>query len=100
MRILLVEDDLMIGQVVYEGLQQQAYAVDWVKDGEAATLALATHEYDVGLFDIGLPKKNGLQVLAELRSSHATLPVLLLTARDTVDDRIIGLDAGADDYLV
>lgn len=57
MRILLVEDDLMIGQVVYEGLQQQAYAVDWVKDGEAATLALATHEYDVGLFDIGLPKK-------------------------------------------
>ena len=100
MRILLVEDDLMIGQMVYEGLQQQAYAVDWVKDGEAASLALAAHDYDVGLFDIGLPKKNGLQVLAELRNKRATLPVLLLTARDTVDDRIIGLDAGADDYLV
>ena len=72
MRILLVEDDLMIGQMVYEGLQQQAYAVDWVKDGEAASLALAAHDYDVGLFDIGLPKKNGLQVLAELRSKRAT----------------------------
>lgn len=100
MRILLVEDDLMIGQAVYEGLQQQAYAVDWVKDGEAAVLALSTHKYDVGVFDIGLPKKNGLQVLAELRAQRSSLPVLLLTARDTVDDRIAGLDTGADDYLV
>ncbi|AUZ04525.1 MULTISPECIES: response regulator [Vitreoscilla] len=100
MRILLVEDDLMIGQAVYEGLQQQAYAVDWVKDGEAALLALSTHEYDVGVFDIGLPKKNGLQVLAALRGQRSSLPVLLLTARDTVDDRITGLDTGADDYLV
>lgn len=100
MRILLVEDDAMIGQVVYEGLQQHAYAVDWVKDGEAALLALNTHHYDIGLFDIGLPKKNGLQVLAELRKQRSHLPVLLLTARDTVDDRIVGLDAGADDYLV
>lgn len=100
MRILLVEDDLMIGQAVYEGLQQQAYAVDWVKDGEAALLALSTHEYDVGVFDIGLPKKNGLQVLAELRAQRSGLPVLLLTARDTIDDRITGLDTGADDYLV
>lgn len=100
MRILLVEDDAMIGQVVYEGLQQHAYAVDWVKDGEAALLALNTHHYDIGLFDIGLPKKNGLQVLAQLRKQRSHLPVLLLTARDTVDDRIVGLDAGADDYLV
>lgn len=100
MRILLVEDDLMIGQAVYENLQQQSYAVDWVKDGEAALLALAAHEYDLGLFDIGLPKKNGLEVLSELRAKRSGLPVLLLTARDTVDDRIIGLDAGADDYLV
>ena len=100
MRILLVEDDLMIGQAVSDGLQQQAYAVDWVKDGEAATLALQTHTYDMGLFDIGLPKKNGLQVLSELRHNHMNLPVLLLTARDTVDDRIVGLDSGADDYLV
>lgn len=100
MRLLLVEDDAMIGESVRLGLIQDGYAVDWVKDGQAAGLALETEAYDLMLLDLGLPKKDGLRVLAELRGRGGDLPVLILTARDAVADRVAGLDAGADDYLV
>lgn len=100
MRLLLVEDDPMIGESVRLGLIQDGYAVDWLKDGQAAGLALASETYDLLLLDLGLPKKDGLRVLAELRGRGDDLPVLILTARDAVADRVAGLDAGADDYLV
>ena len=100
MRLLLVEDDAMIGESVRLGLIQDGYAVDWVKDGQAAGAALAAEAYDLMLLDLGLPKKDGLRVLAELRAQGSDLPVLVLTARDAVADRVAGLDAGADDYLV
>ena len=100
MRLLLVEDDDMIGESVHLGLSQDGYAVDWVRDGRAAELALETEPYDLMLLDIGLPKKDGLQVLRVLRAGGNDLPVLILTARDAVADRVAGLDAGADDYLV
>lgn len=100
MRLLLVEDDAMIGESVRLGLIQDGYAVDWVKDGLAATSALAGEEYGLMLLDLGLPRKDGLRVLADLRGQGNDLPVLILTARDAVADRVAGLDAGADDYLV
>lgn len=100
MRILLVEDDPMIGENVHLALVQEGYAVDWVKNGPAAEAALAAETYDLLLLDLGLPGKDGLQVLAGLRGSKSNLPVLILTARDAVADRVAGLDAGADDYLV
>ncbi|MDD0838453.1 response regulator transcription factor [Curvibacter sp. HBC61] len=100
MRLLLVEDDPMIGQAVLEVLRAEHYAVDWVRDGEMAQTALASHAYDLMLLDLGLPRRDGLQVLGELRAQRSTLPVLVLTARDAVGDRVAGLDAGADDYLV
>ena len=100
MRLLLVEDDAMIGESVRKGLRQDGFALDWVRDGEAAELALANGVYDLMLLDLGLPKKDGLEVLRTLRRQGRDLPVLVLTARDAVPDRIAGLDAGADDYLV
>ena len=100
MRLLLVEDDPMIGESVHAGLQQDGFAVDWVQDGRAAELALETNAYDTLLLDLGLPRKTGLDVLAALRRRGDSIPVLILTARDAVADRVKGLDAGADDYLV
>lgn len=100
MRLLLVEDDTMIGDSVRQGLRQDGFAVDWVQDGETAELALRTTEYALILLDLGLPKKSGLEVLRTLRRTGNPIPVLILTARDAVADRVRGLDDGADDYLV
>ena len=90
----------MLGEGVRRGLRQQGHAVDWVQDGSAAELALAGEPYDVVLLDLGLPLKGGLDVLRELRRHGRRVPVLILTAQDAVSDRVAGLDAGADDYLV
>ena len=100
MRILLVEDDAMIGEAVHAGLKRDGLTVDWMRDGEAADSALRTAEFDAVVLDLGLPRKNGLQVLRDLRARRQGLPVLILTARDAVTDKVQGLDAGADDYLV
>ena len=100
MRILVVEDDVMIGASIRTGLQQDGYTVDWARDGEAAELATTTNDYDAILLDLGLPGKSGLDLLAQWRRQQNAVPVLIITARDAVDDRITGLDAGADDYLV
>ncbi len=100
MRLLLVEDDAMIGASVQSGLRQEGYSVDWVRDGAAAELALAGGVHEMILLDLGLPKKSGLELLAGLRRRGLALPVLVITARDAVADRVKGLDAGADDYLV
>jgi two-component system response regulator QseB len=100
MRILLAEDDAMIGAAVRDRLRGQGFAVDWVRDGRAADAALAGDLYDLLLLDLGLPGREGLAVLKALRGRGSTLPVVILTARDAVDDRVAGLDAGADDYVV
>jgi two-component system response regulator QseB len=100
MRLLLAEDDRMIGAGVQQGLKQDGFAVDWVRDGKAAELALRDDVHDLVLLDLGLPGKQGLDVLAAMRRRGDTRPVLILTARDAVADRVAGLDAGADDYLV
>jgi two-component system response regulator QseB len=100
MRILLVEDDPMIGESVSEWLQGDGYAVDWLQDGDSALLALHTTPFALVILDLGLPGRDGLEVLKEIRSKESHIPVLITTARDTVDDRIAGLDSGADDYLI
>jgi DNA-binding response OmpR family regulator len=100
MRLLLVEDDGMVGQAVREGLRQDGFSIDWVLDGPAAETALRTEPYDCLLLDLGLPKKSGLDVLRGLRARRNAIPVVVITARDAVPDRIAGLDAGADDYVV
>jgi two-component system response regulator QseB len=100
MRILLAEDDPMIGTSVRQGLTQDGFTVDWVRDGRAAELALGERVHDALLLDLGLPRKAGLEVLAAMRRSGDTRPVLVITARDAVGDRVAGLDSGADDYLV
>ena len=100
MRILLAEDDPMIGASVRQGLTQDGFTVDWVRDGRAAELALGERVHDALLLDLGLPRKAGLEVLAAMRRGGDTRPVLVITARDAVGDRIAGLDTGADDYLV
>jgi DNA-binding response OmpR family regulator len=100
MRILLVEDDTLLGDGVRVGLKQAGFAVDWVQDGLAAKLALETEPYALMVLDLGLPKLSGLDLLKWLRERHLTVPVLILTARDTVVDRVTGLNAGADDYLI
>lgn len=100
MRILLVEDDSLLGEGLFSGLQRESYSVDWVKNGETALSAIKSTSYDAAILDIGLPKMSGLDVLRTLRSQGHGLPVLILTARDTVSDRVSGLDAGADDYLI
>ncbi len=100
MRLLLVEDDSMIGDSVRQGLRQDGFAVDWVQDGRAADLAIENGVYELLVLDLGLPKKEGLDVLKQLRRRGNKIPVLIITARDAVADRVTGLDAGADDYLV
>jgi two-component system response regulator QseB len=100
MRVLVVEDDPMIGRAVVNGMQGAGYAVDWVRDGAAAELALDQGAYDLALLDLGLPRKDGLEVLKSLRRARRDVPVLVITARDSVADRVAGLDVGADDYLV
>ena len=100
MRLLLVEDDPMIGEGVRKGLRQDGFTIDWVRDGPAAELAAANDVYDLIVLDLGLPRKDGLDVLAALRRKGNSVPVLILTARDAVADRIKGLDAGADDYVL
>jgi two-component system OmpR family response regulator len=100
MRLLLVEDDTMIGEAVLDALRAAHYAVDWVRDGPMADTALCSESYDLVLLDLGLPQRDGLDVLRALRARHQTMPVLIATARDAVGDRIAGLDAGADDYLL
>jgi len=99
-RLLLVEDDPMIGEAIRTGLRREGFTVDWVHDGDAAERVLRTEEFDLLMLDLGLPRKDGLQVLRNLRARHESLPVLIITARDAVSDRVRGLDAGADDYLV
>lgn len=100
MRLLLVEDDTMIGESVLDLLRAEHYAVDWVKDGEMADAALRTQTYDLVLLDLGLPRRDGLAVLRDLRARRNRVPVLIATARDAVPQRIEGLDAGADDYVL
>ncbi len=100
MRLLLVEDDPLIGDGLQAGLSQLGYTVDWLKDGPSAAMALASDSFDLVVLDLGLPGRDGMSVLDEFRRSGGTSPVLILTARDAVEDRIAGLDAGADDYLV
>lgn len=100
MRLLLVEDDAMIGEAVLDALRAEHYAVDWVRDGVMADTALRSESYDLVLLDLGLPKRDGLEVLRMLRARRSTVPVLVATARDAIEDRIGGLDAGADDYVV
>ncbi|HUX74224.1 MAG TPA: response regulator [Steroidobacteraceae bacterium] len=99
MRLLLVEDDAMIGRAVAQALRAEHYALDWVRDGEEAEAALAAGVYDLMLLDLSLPKRDGLEVLSRLRRRGLELPVLIMTARDAVENRVAGLDAGADDYL-
>jgi DNA-binding response OmpR family regulator len=99
MRILLVEDDELIGDAVKTSLEQEKYTVDWVKDGNSAVLAMKNETFDLVILDIGLPQRSGLEVLKEVRGLGNVTPMLVLTARDTVSDRVAGLDSGADDYL-
>ena len=100
MRVLLVEDDALLGDGVRAGLKQAGFAVDWVQDGQAAKIALVTEEYALVVLDLGLPKLSGMDLLKWLRTQVSTIPVLILTARDTLVDRVGGLNAGADDYLI
>ncbi|CAM3497321.1 response regulator transcription factor [Paracidovorax anthurii] len=100
MRLLLVEDDTMIGEAVHDLLRAEHHAVDWVRDGEMADTALRTQSYDLVLLDLGLPRRDGLSVLRELRARKDRTPVLVATARDSVAQRVEGLDAGADDYVL
>jgi len=100
MRLLLVEDDPMIGEAARQGLRQEGHTVDWVRDGREAEAAVAGAPYDAVLLDLGLPRRDGLAILKSWRTRGVEVPVLIITARDAVSDRVGGLDAGADDYLV
>ena len=100
MRLLLVEDDTMIGEAVLDLLRAEHYAVDWVRDGEMAATASQSENYDLILLDLGLPRRDGLDVLRELRARKNRVSVLIATARDSVQQRVQGLDAGADDYIL
>ena len=100
MRILLVEDDLMIGDAIQDALKGASYAVDWVKNGQSALNALSTQNYELILLDLGLPGKDGFDILRSIRGKDNPVPVLIVTARDDLEDRIRGLDGGADDYLL
>ena len=100
MRILLAEDDAMLGDGLRAGLRQQGFSVDWVRDGVAAERELVSGDYAAAVLDLGLPLKDGLAVLQSLRQRKISTPILVLTARDAVPDRILGLDLGADDYVV
>jgi two-component system response regulator QseB len=100
MRLLLVEDDVALGEGIHQALSREGYTVDWVQDGASALHALLSEVFDLAILDLGLPRLDGLAVLRRLRESGSALPVLILTARDATEDRIAGLDAGADDYLI
>ena len=100
MRILLVEDDRLIGTAIEQALKDASYALDWLQDGALVESAVKTQDYTIILLDLGLPNKNGFEILRWLRASENTVAVIIITARDDVDDRIEGLDLGADDYLV
>jgi DNA-binding response OmpR family regulator len=100
MRVLVVEDNALLGDGIQAGLRQQGFSVDWVRDGVAASLAIDSESYAAIVLDLGLPRRSGLEVLKALRSANNPVPVLILTARDAIEDRIAGLDAGGDDYLV
>lgn len=100
MRTLLVEDDALIGAAVCQTLRDARYTVDWVTDGVTALTAVTAEDYSVVLLDLGLPELDGLKVLQQLRQQRNRVPVLVITARDSIEDRITGLDVGADDYLV
>ena len=100
MRVLLVEDDPMIGEAIQEALQDASYAADWVKNGQTALTTLGCQHYDLVLLDLGLPGKDGLEVLRSIRAKDNPVPLLIITARDGLVDRILGLDSGADDYLL
>jgi two-component system OmpR family response regulator len=99
MRILLVEDDQMIGDALCVALRDAAYAVDWVQDGETALRVLGNSEHQAVLLDLGLPRRDGIEVLKKLRANNGTMPVIIITARDGLEDRVKGLDLGADDYI-
>ncbi|MBC3886634.1 response regulator transcription factor [Undibacterium griseum] len=99
MRVLLVEDDPMIGEAIQGALKDASYATDWVKDGQTALTTLDCQHYDLVLLDLGLPGKDGLEVLANIRAKDNPVPLLIITARDGLDDRLRGLDGGADDYV-
>jgi DNA-binding response OmpR family regulator len=100
MKILLVEDDSTLGEAVMLATRQAGFTVDWTRDGVQAEHALDDFVYDAVLLDLGLPRREGIEVLRSLRKRGATLPVMVLTARDSIEDRVRGLDAGADDYLL
>lgn len=100
MRLLLVEDDIALGEGIHQALSREGYTVDWIKDGSSALHALLSETFDLVILDLGLPKLGGIEVLRRLRHDGSTVPVVILTARDATEDRIAGLDAGADDYLV
>lgn len=100
MRILLIEDDPMIGEAIQGALKDASYAADWVKNGQSALTSLSCQHYDLVLLDLGLPGKDGLEVLADIRKMDNPIPLLIITARDGLDDRLRGLDGGADDYVL
>ena len=100
MRLLLVEDDALLGDGIRNGLKQQDFAVEWLRDGQSALHSLLQEHYDVVILDLGLPKLPGLELLRTIRAKGIAIPVLILTAQDAIEDRVAGLDAGADDYLV
>jgi len=100
MRILIVEDDTLLGDGIQAGLKQAGYSADWVRDGVAAEQALSTESYDAVVLDLGLPRLSGLDLLRRQRSAGNRVPVLILTARDRIEDRIAGLDGGGDDYMI
>lgn len=99
MRLLMVEDDVRLADMLARSLREQGYAVDVATDGEAALYQAAVNEYDAVVLDVGLPKRSGIEVAQRIRARGARVPILMLTARDAVRDRVAGLDAGADDYL-
>jgi len=100
MRVLLVEDDGLLGKAVQAGLQQQGYAVDWVRDGVAGEESVLNGDYGAVLLDLGLPRQDGMSLLAKLRRGGYQLPIIIITSRDDIPDRVLGLDAGADDFLI
>src|SRR5512138_167051 len=99
MRILVVEDEPKVASFIKKGLQEEAYAVDVANDGAEGLLLIEMNVYDAVILDLMLPKKNGIEVMQEIRSRKLNVPVIMLTARDTLADKVMGLDAGADDYL-
>lgn len=100
MRILLIEDDPLIGEAIHQAMKDASYSLDWCKDGQTGLTAACTQEYSLMLLDLGLPKKSGFEILNTLREESIQIPVIITTAQDAVEDRIKGLDMGADDYLV